>query len=591
MIGSTIQGVIIPESLQEAVGLEPRGACFLDGIQFPSQDNRESLSLIGRVNPILSWSCARSTLSITALVVAAVASIVYCLRGQILDYLIESHYSKLAALLIGVFSNSVFDEDEYGYTLLYKAALRGDLLVLAALSELADWTRFSEITPEDIEQYTDQTDSIEFLYSHALSEGSALEIAILQGHLDIVKYLTVRGALFDARLLSLVISTGNTELVKYLVEEQGLDILEEDERGNTPVHHAAIRGQLEILRYFVEEREVDLNMTNAYGMTLLHSASLGNQTDLMRYLLSRADCQPDAQDNQQRTALHLATETWDEDSVQVLIEANVRQDLCDNEGFTALERAIEGGDLPTFKMLFSQDIVTQEDKNKALFKTVHFGHQEMLAWLLEQEGIDANQRDIRGKTALILATLRQQAGIVTVLLEHNGIDVNARDHLGRTALHLAAEQGDLVILEALLSTGNIDVNCESGAFGYPVHCAVLGAHVDILQRLLQVENIATNATAFNGMTALHTAVEIRDLPSLYLLVAELSSDVLNQLDSNGKTALYRAAEEGYHRVIEILLQGRGIDPHICGPSGMTPLQVALENRHTVSAAWFLSLHT
>lgn len=67
---------------------------------------------------------------------------------------------------------------------------------------------------------------------------------------------------------------------------------------------------------------------------------------------------------------------------------------------------------------------------------------------VESGGVDGN-----GNTALHLAIWERQSDTALAIVRKGGIDLNQRNKFGATALHLAAGQGDKTLVEALLAAG------------------------------------------------------------------------------------------------------------------------------------------
>jgi ankyrin repeat protein len=73
--------------------------------------------------------------------------------------------------------------------------------------------------------------------------------------------------------------------------------------------------------------------------------------------------------------------------------------------------------------------------------------------VLRQPGVDVNEKDRDGRTALILASMSGKLDFVDALLS-KGAQVNLADTLGgHTALHFAVQSGQIEIVKRLISGG------------------------------------------------------------------------------------------------------------------------------------------
>lgn len=81
------------------------------------------------------------------------------------------------------------------------------------------------------------------------------------------------------------------------------------------------------------------------------------------------------------------------------------------------------------------------------------------------EGIDGNERDRYGQTALMLAALYGQAEVVRVLLEH-GVELDVTAKYGLSALMLAVVNRHTEVAKQLVDAGANTQLCGSGAPGF-----------------------------------------------------------------------------------------------------------------------------
>ncbi|MBE6463683.1 MAG: ankyrin repeat domain-containing protein [Alphaproteobacteria bacterium] len=125
----------------------------------------------------------------------------------------------------------------------------------------------------------------------------------------------------------------------------------------------------------------------------------------------------------------------------------LRNDIC-----------IKGGDINEVKELIDMGVdVNQKDNSgrTALMEASYWGYKEVVE-LLIQNGADVNQKDEKGKTALVKASGEGYKEIVELLIK-NGADVNHKDNYGYTALMDASYWGYKEVVELLIQSG-ADVN-------------------------------------------------------------------------------------------------------------------------------------
>jgi len=171
--------------------------------------------------------------------------------------------------------------------------------------------------------------------------------------------------------------------------------------------------------------------------------------------------------------------------------------------------------------------------------------------------------------ALISAAREGKLKVVQRILKEPGIDVNDEDTTGWTALTYAAWHGHLEIVQCLVRHPEICVNfCkrergpgrplvpENNYLDYhklaPLHCAAQRGHLEIERCLLGHPQIDANLRDCGGRTALMHAACDGHLEIVQSLVQHPKIDV-NLRSHFGQTALIYATIFVHHNVVQFLL--------------------------------------
>ena len=163
-----------------------------------------------------------------------------------------------------------------------------------------------------------------------------------------------------------------------------------------------------------------VDVENKWGQSPLHASSQGipysdwaRFKDIVRLLLERG-AYANARDEDNATALHLASSGYGLPIVLVLLNGGANASAKDNSGQTPLHRLLTNG---------------------------HYDEKACLPFvrLLLKHGVDVNAEDEDHATALHLVFDNQMLEVAQVLLDHgansNGANPNAEDNQGETSLH------------------------------------------------------------------------------------------------------------------------------------------------------------
>jgi len=177
---------------------------------------------------------------------------------------------------------------------------------------------------------------------------------------------------------------------------------------------------------------------------------------------------------------------------------------------------------------------------------------------LVAKGVDLNQADAQGTTALMIAAegnayLPNNAPIVALLLDR-GARVDAEDKRGKTALWRASAEGKVESLRLLLEK-KADPNHKDSDGSTPLLQAIYYGHADVLPILLgagaQIEMEDAHRTRPLMLAAEGTAYLANNEPLVTMLLA--SGATLEAQDERGRSALYRAATEGKEQALRLLI--------------------------------------
>ncbi|KAK8120000.1 uncharacterized protein PG998_004626 [Apiospora kogelbergensis] len=442
-------------------------------------------------------------------------------------------------------------------------------------------------------------------------------LACRHGKLSALQALVSCGAKIDMRSVNSITPLfeaavqGQAAMMEYLLE-QGADPMAADLNGNTPLHVAA-RGESVamvqiLLRYNVDinirntrperhspvmtaakagctgimslliEHGADSLATNSYGASLLHIAAACNRTETIQFLVENgADIE--LRNNKEETPLICSATRGKRDAVRLLVHSKASLDQQDINGATALHWAVRKKDKLLIGYLMKQqaDIEIKDYKGMTvLMLAAAHGDKDIVSLLL---GSNANTaaKDKEGKTALHLAAQKGWTDLVRLLID-NGADPAAETTDGRRSEKLAQDNGHDGTA-ALLAKYTLE-HSKKFELATLVAAAAKG-NVVILARLLEKGDVAVNELDSNGRSALSTAAENGHLQSIELLISRGSH--VDGRDATGETALWWASWNGHTQVVKRLLELKA-STEVCDSDKQSPLCAAAQRGHDLTVS-------
>ena len=319
--------------------------------------------------------------------------------------------------------------------------------------------------------------------------------------------------------------------------------------------------------------------------------------------------------------LHFAVESNDKRLVRRHLRDNDINGM-DDCGLSPLHVAVLKNYPPMTKMLLSLganvNVVDPKYNVSPLWLASYMGHYILVKQLLADRNVDRNIRDKKfGSMALHVAAQKGHHDVVKKLNVNNAAKVSRLD--GCTPLHMAVINGHSDVVEEILKKYPEMINSVSARISLsPLWLASLSGQEDAVSSLIKMgarTKYIEDKTKFNALelaaylghssvmevmpkpknvsTAVAISAAVGNYSNLNILKPaasvpvstkksnmEIPSDKVNDQDEEGRTALYRASNEGNANLVDKLLQMEAnaelkSDVH----NGKTPLQVASYKGH------------
>ncbi|CAG9946137.1 unnamed protein product [Clonostachys rosea f. rosea IK726] len=308
-----------------------------------------------------------------------------------------------------------------------------------------------------------------------------LDRAIKAGHVPVVKLLMERARIAaDSPVMKVshsrrkqtplyqAIDWGQEPVIEMMMSLGEIDINARGYMGETPFTMAAALGLAVTVKLFLDSGKADAGSYTDDNSSALMLAISGAHDDTAKMLLLQDGVDVNHANDDGHRALSLAAREGLEDMVKTLIDMeNVEVDFKDNRGFTPLVRASQRGHLSIVELLLDSGGVDPDDRfvgdyRKTLARAVYAQHLPVIRLLLDSGYININEVDERHRTALHHACGLHAEEVVEYLLQRDGIDANITDNKGFTPLMIAAASSrGFLTVKILLQSGKVDIALQS----------------------------------------------------------------------------------------------------------------------------------
>ncbi|MEU5259709.1 ankyrin repeat domain-containing protein [Amycolatopsis sp. NPDC021455] len=430
-----------------------------------------------------------------------------------------------------------------------------------------------------------------------------------------------------AHLLGAFIGVGAASAVATLADEYGYRL---EDRSMPALWMASGRGQLPITRTLVDDYHVSVEGCAGNGMTPLAAAAAAGNLDVVEFLLARGAL-IDKRARLGRTPLVNAAMWGHTRIVSVLGRAGADPDLVDAEGYSALAHAVFGRHVSAVRALISDcGANVNLAAGPAGFSALHWAARQGvtdIADVLITCGAAVDVRAEDGTTPLIIAVLSGSTE-AAVLLVRAGAAVEATNDSGFGLLAAAVTCGDpsqCHVLAAAIPTVKYSVlkNQRFRGKHSALDMAILASEPAIVRALVEAYAWDLSGRADEGLpivfvavmaAASETAESLATLSAVMAcgadptardgagasvlfvcrsarVLAVLTGDpvtreglaaIVNDRIVDGRSALHFAASADLAEFVRALVNDLGAEVDLPGPSGATPLVLAV--RHDATAA-------
>lgn len=266
---------------------------------------------------------------------------------------------------------------------------------------------------------------------------------------------------------SIIDKKDNKEFIKILLD-YGLDITRKDNSGYTALMYAVYNKNIEVIRVLLKkliDNASVINSRNSSGETALMIAIDEDCNEAIIKLLLDSNPMLDIQEQEGYTALMKAIFRGKKEIVKLLVDAQCDLNAQSKDGRTALMWAIykNSEDIVSFLLGKNVDLdVQDEDGYTALMYAIR-GNNENIIRLILSKNLMFGIFDEEGKTALMHSVSYSNYNIVKLIVELDNENIDVQDKYGNTALILALKGNKTDIANLLIFNGaNVNISNQFG---------------------------------------------------------------------------------------------------------------------------------
>lgn len=340
---------------------------------------------------------------------------------------------------------------------------------------------------------------------------------------------------------------GNLPAIKPLLADHPSLVNLVDEQNNKTAFELALAGGMSKIAWLlIESESFDVNHQGHHPLRV--AIDLGF-LDLAEHLLEKGS-NPNYRPEHMSSALLLCLEKEYFDLAELMVKHGAEVDIRNDKGWTPLIWAAIKGRKAAVEFLLGHGAnihLCNNDGWNAITGAYFKKRIEVVDTLKKAGAVFGASYS---EAALISAYNNGYLDIVDSLLEQ-GVNPNVCDDNGESLIIKAAENGHHALLKKLVEY-QADVNCRNASSLPLITILAKDGHTELVKLVLDA-GADVNLADSGGITALYRAASFNHVATVQLLIERGAN--FNATTKKGKwTPLMIAAEEGYQRIVEVLLE-------------------------------------
>lgn len=463
-------------------------------------------------------------------------------------------YEEYVDFFLGLDTNMVNQQDNYGQTALHKACMKGHINISNLLLDNGAYIDISD---------NDSKSALDIACDCGLSDTCMAELLLSRN-------AKIRQKLTDARTALHIACVNNEIKVASLLLKYKAKVNKRDYHGYTPLHLACKNGHVDIVELLITHRP-KINVSDYKGKTALHFACRNGHLKVAELLLLHK-ANPNQCDMLRNTPIFIACETNHIKIVKLLLDYKADVNCKNLAQMTLLHVACLIDNKEIVSLLIENGALIDEpakDFQTALFLACLKGYHSIAAELL-RHGASLNKANQNGQTPLHIACKEVHGETVKILI-NAGANMNDSNNNGMTPLHMACTGESEEIVKLLISAG-VDVTKDNNDGKAPLDIALKSRKKEIVSLLLKA-NVDESTGKNECIPSLLNACTEGNEAVVEVLLDSVA--YVNEVDKDGMTPLLMACKGGKENIVTMLINA-GVDVNKGNTNGITPLLMACD---------------